>query len=718
MRNGKIRVLSLITLAVLLISCGSNSTFVYDAKSAEADINAVFFTAEGDFFYKTENGIKEKFLIKGINIGTGIPGAFPNDKKIDKETYLRWLGLISEMNVNAFRVYTIQDDAFYEALYEFNAGNDKPLYFFQGFYNSESLYTEYQNAFAEPIINEIETFVPFMVDIVHGNKPNTEYINEKFQSGINTTGADVSPWLIGYIVGIETDEEFVENTNAQNPDKKDFSGEFFKAAPGASPYENYLAFMFETAIAYEQETYGEQHPISFTNWPTTDPLSHPNEPYEIEDGTTVDAEHIYTSDKFTAGMFASYHNYPYYPTFMYYGDKYQTYVNKYGEIDPYMGYLVDLKAHHNMPVLVAEYGLSTSRGLNHLNWVTGYSQGRLTEKEQGEMDAHLFRDIVDANYAGGMVFTWQDEWFKRSWNTSDFNEEATRPYWSNIEASEQMYGLMSFDPGYLKTFCQTDGDISEWEKQKAAFEGGSGELKIKSDERYVYFLISDSEMTADSKYIIGIDTIQDQGNKTYSGKNIYFNNYCDFAIVISGEDNAVYVDSYYDTYIKYYINSGMFKDRLSESNQTDKYTGVFNPVRLGLVRPLTFPVTGEQLPSKIHVTGNLTEGNSNPESDNFNSLADFYRADKAIEIRIPWALLNFSDPANGRIIDDFTKREYFELKSITIDEIGVELHKDSGGGFENIGIGTYELAPWGEFPEWNERLKESYYIMKEAYAGY
>ncbi|MDR0917795.1 MAG: hypothetical protein LBM93_00870 [Oscillospiraceae bacterium] len=371
-----------------------------------------------------------------------------------------------------------------------------------------------------------------------------------------------------------------------------------------------------------------------------------------------------------------------------------------------------------MPILVSEYGMSSSRGLNHVNRVTGYNQGHLTEQEQGEMDAHLFRDIVDAGCAGGMVFTWQDEWFKRSWNTMDFNTESGRPYWSNIETSEQMYGLMTFDPGFGKTLWQTDGNINEWENETPLLSDSGVEVKVDSDERYMYFLIDDKDMNASDKYIIGIDTIEEQGNNFYTDKGVNFRNFNDFAIMISEEDNQIYVDSYYDSYIKRYIKSGTVKDRPGEDNENGKNTGVFNQIKLFNSRALYFPVTHEQTPSQIFVTGKLREGNSNPESENFDSLADFYRSETTIEIRIPWALLNFSEPNTSRIMDDFNQREYFELVSIVIENVGIEIVKQSGNKTVFSGVGSYKLNPWGEFPGYNERLKESYYIMQETYAKY
>ena len=52
------------------------------------------------------------FEIRGVNLGSGIPGHFATDYAIDKETYLRWFEEIQAMGANCIRVYTLlQDDS-------------------------------------------------------------------------------------------------------------------------------------------------------------------------------------------------------------------------------------------------------------------------------------------------------------------------------------------------------------------------------------------------------------------------------------------------------------------------------------------------------------------------------------------------------------------------------------------------------------------------------
>ena len=67
-----------------------------------------------------------------------------------------------------------------------------------------------------------------------------------------------------------------------------------------------------------------------------------------------------------AGWFASYHAYPYYPDFMLYDPGYSIARSPEGRSN-YFGYLTALKKHHRgVPLLIAEYGVPSSRGIAHL----------------------------------------------------------------------------------------------------------------------------------------------------------------------------------------------------------------------------------------------------------------------------------------------------------------------------------------------------------------
>ena len=132
---------------------------------------------------------------------------------------------------------------------------------------------------------------------------------------------------------------------------------------------------------------------------------------------------------------------------------------------PIWAYLEDLISRHNMPVLVAEYGVPASRGVTHANPYTGFDQGNHNEQEQGEMLLSMTKDIHDTGYAGGLVFAWQDEWFKRTWNTAEYTDEERRAYWYDVMTNEQHFGLLDFVPGEEQETVLLDGSDEEWSEQ-------------------------------------------------------------------------------------------------------------------------------------------------------------------------------------------------------------------------------------------------------------
>ena len=71
-----------------------------------------FAKTEGKKILLEQGDGYQEFEIKGVNMGSGIPGQWSTDFAIDKETYIRWFGQIKEMGANTIRVYTVQNDTF------------------------------------------------------------------------------------------------------------------------------------------------------------------------------------------------------------------------------------------------------------------------------------------------------------------------------------------------------------------------------------------------------------------------------------------------------------------------------------------------------------------------------------------------------------------------------------------------------------------------------
>ncbi|WZL72715.1 hypothetical protein QBE52_16870 [Clostridiaceae bacterium 35-E11] len=699
----------------------------------------------------------QELLIKGVNMGIAKPGHFPGEVSITKEEYFRWFQYIGQMNANAVRVYTLHPPDFYEALYEYNMIAEKPLYLFHGVWIIEEELVKSQDAFAEVNVTDFQQAIQNTIDVIHGN---AEIQKIPGHAGGKYT-ANVSPYVIGWILGIEWDPEMVLRTNEKHKAQSNFQGHYFYTE-NASPFEIWLAKMMEFTADYETRQYGWQRPMSFTNWVTTDLLNHPAEPSEKEDMVTVDPNHIFITDKYHGGYFASYHIYPYYPDFLNYEEKYVHYVDNQGRKNNYAGYLHDMHQVHRMPLLVAEFGVPASRGLTHKN-VYGMDQGLHSEKAQGEIDAKLFQNIVEEGMAGGLIFTWQDEWFKRTWNTMDYDNPDRRPFWSNAQTNEQQFGLLSFDPG-KRLKVKVDGQREDWEQAKIdpafvenprlvqslgdEYDDGRNikNLYVTSDARYLYLRIDYKTFKNKIDWnkmntLILLDTKKDQGIQNIPfNTNLQIEDGIDFIVQLKGEkDSRIWIDSYYDTFYYHYGHILSMVPKVPYASQ--KNNGKVHPIRLTLNKALRIPDQDLLLPFESYETGILKMGIGDPSSPMYDSLADFYVNEKnnCIEVRIPWMLLNVKDPSTREVMGDFWKEGLSASEVIEGISIGVvsykpdaqgnaidtafsinitdALPKPKGNRINKEDLNLYQWEIW-EIPQYHERLKQSYYIIQKTFASY
>ena len=127
-----------------------------------------FMKVDEDTIYMEKDGKYEPFEIKGVNMGSGIPGEWATSFAIDKETYLRWFSYIQEMGANTIRVYTIQNDTFYDAFYEYNKNNESPLYMMHGVWVNDYIQNSHRDAYSEEFYDTFLDNSKIMVDIIHG----------------------------------------------------------------------------------------------------------------------------------------------------------------------------------------------------------------------------------------------------------------------------------------------------------------------------------------------------------------------------------------------------------------------------------------------------------------------------------------------------------------------------------------------------------------------
>ncbi|NLA53617.1 MAG: family 2 glycosyl transferase, partial [Clostridiales bacterium] len=649
-----------------------------------------------DFYVLDAQGQWKKTFLAGVNIGLGAPGHFPGEFAIDYGTYFDWFTQIADMGSNVIRVYTPQSPGFYRALYDFNRVAAIPLYLMQGVYMDESDVLRYGDVFAPQsiAIRDMRQDIIDCVNMLHGNA----VIAAKAGKASGLYQYDVSNYVIGWILGIECEAALVEVTNQAHPDITEFKGQYVYTQ-NASPFEVFIAQMKDLVISYETKQYGMQRPVAFSNWITTDPLTHPNEPLPDEDSVTIDVEHIKALPSFTPGFFASYHVYPYYPDFLNFpsGDP---------SVDEnsYLAYLRSIVDYHSMPVLISEFGLPSARGVTHINHLSGLNQGGNSELEQGEGLVSMLEDIHRSGSMGAIVFAWQDEWFKTSWNTMDFDDSDARPKWLNVESSEENFGLLSFS---AFPSIQIDGNDGDW---SGAYQvGESSGIKADWDESYLYLRLDTDDFERQS-YYIPIDTIQDEGSNNY--KQSSFARDADFVLVLDGKDNTrLLIDPYYNANYKVYGKQQFTADELHTF--TVKGSGRFIDVQQVICNEMLMPLTGQMVPLQLWNTGKLRYGSSNPSSSDYDSLADFFAGDGFVEIRIPWMLLNFADPSSGNILANLHKNEPISFESIQSIHIG--LGEDNQA---DIAMNSYPLPSWSLISSYTQRLKPSYSALQQAFPQY
>ncbi|MEA4997898.1 MAG: HEAT repeat domain-containing protein [Candidatus Limiplasma sp.] len=649
-----------------------------------------------DYFVLDAEGRWQQTFLAGVDIGLGVPGSFPGEFAIGYDTYFDWFTQIGDLGANVIRVYTPQSPAFYHALYVYNRVAATPLYLMQGIYMDEGDVAQYGDVFAPQSITiaDMRQDIVDCVNMLHGNA----VVGAKPGKASGVYQYDVSQYVIGWILGIECEAYLVEGTNKAHPELTSFQGRFVYTEQ-ASPFEVFIAQMKELTIAYETDQYQMQRPVAFSNWVTTDPLKHPNEPREAEDLATINVEHIKAMPSFTPGFFASYHVYPYYPDFLNFpsGDPAV-------DENPYYAYVRSLVDFHNMPVLISEFGLPTSRGVTHINHLSGLNQGGNSEQQQAQGLVQMLGDIHRAGCIGGIVFAWHDEWFKTSWNTMDFDDSAARPKWLNVQSNEENFGLVRFS---AFPSIQIDGDDEDWAGVKPLSENTS--LKANWDEAYIYLHLPVDDFE-DQKYCVPIDTLAGEGNVNYLGTT--FARPADFLLLLDGKQNTrLLVDPYYNPNYKLYGESIFSKKQLADF--TVSGSGKFVVVQQVISNLMHMPKTGQIVPVQLWDTGNMRYGVSKPEDPAFDSMADFCAGEGFVELRIPWMALNVADPSAGKILSNLHTEGSFGFEQIQNIYLGL----GKAEGKDSISMEAYSLPTWGVVP-YKQRLKLSYYALQEAFPQY
>ena len=650
------------------------------------------------------DGFEPRFW-PGVNLGSTIPGHQPGEVAATAEDYRRWFPQMAELGARVVRVYTILPPAFYDELRAYNLAHpERPLYVIHGVWIPEERFLQTQDAYDPGVLSEFRAELTDAVAAVHGDLDRPErrgHASGRYRSSI-------APWLLAWSVGVEWDPNATARSDRANAGRPAFRGRFITTRGEPTPMESWIAEHLDLVAGLEAAR-GWSRPITFTNWITADPLMHPSEPLAQEDMVSVDAMHLRATERWPGGFFASYHAYPYYPDFLGLDPGYAEYRRPDGTVDPYAGYLHELRAHHRgQAVMITEFGQPTGTGIAHHGPLDRH-QGGHSEQEAAANNADMLAAIRQEGYAGGIVFEWADEWFKFTWNTVDLEVPGERrQLWRNVLTNEEHFGVIAADPGEDGRIVTVDGDDSEWVAgHSPVIQEGRGavrEVRAIKDEEYLYLRLRLDEPLDDARPVsIGFD-LRPAGNRGLPGTDGLVPE-AEVALTIADGEATIRQAAWTDPIAALY---GVRHDFVEvDRAHLEEGSGAWVTPRLILNRPQRIPGTGRTLPTELVEVGTLPWGSADPEDGDFDERHLIDADGEVVEIRVPWALLTFSDPSSRRLL---TPRPDGALDTEIAERIGISVVRD-GQVAETAG---FAWEDWNRVA-WHERRKDGWETLQKAF---
>jgi hypothetical protein len=662
-----------------------------------AGMNAIPFMTKDDHIAMYSPSGYRKMILKGINLGSSPPGTFPGEiaYAISDEYYEKWIKRIADAGFNCIRVYTLHPPVFYEKLANYNSRNrDNPVFLFQGVWLGETenrrdpLEYDLMRRSAD-FINDIQE----VTDCVHGNKT----IPFRYGRAYGKYQTDVSEWIAAYIIGREIAPQEVDTTNRRNPSVTSYTGVQFSIGE-ASASNVFTARMLDEVVKYEMNNYSIHRPVSMSSWPTLDPLLHPTEVFTDEDKASIDITLI-SRKQGMAGIFATYHAYPYYPNFISEQPSYQAYSDSEGP-DSYAGYLEDLKNHYSdIPLIIGEFGVPSSWGNAHWSY-SNMDHGGYSETQQGEKNMRLMHNILDAGCAGGFMFAWMDEWFKPTWIVQYLEAYGfdpgtgvipTRQLWHNITSPEQNFGLLYFEQSSVLPFTDYQGISGP----------AVGKMSATHDNSFFYLNIDlQRDIQLGDTVMVAFDTYLASTGESVLPNGRLLLNRSEFVLeFIAGQDSAShYVTQAYDM-------NGLTPNFDLTDPAVQKYRSTVSDGKpWKLMKWINDGFLG--IAGNI---GSVPVENSAGFSTGKRSVVAW--TGRKIKVRIPWTMLHFYDPTQMLVIDGAVSYDggwSFSITPKKSDGISVSVYADRS---VVSSTSRYNWDTWLIVPNTFAREKKSLHLV-------
>ena len=390
---------------------------------------------------------------------------------------------------------------------------------------------------------------------------------------------------------------------------------------------------------------------------------------------------------------------------MRFGKSYQDYKRpRDGKVDPYSGYLHALRKYHgDQAVAITEFGVPSSLGIAHVGPI-GRDQGDHSEQEAMRINADMLRDIQEEGFASGILFAWIDEWFKFTWNTVDLElPRDRRQLWRNDLTNEEHFGVMTAEPGEKRPVVVVDGRNREWDSNGSTTiadgDGSVREVQAVHDAQSLYLRlrVSRDEIWRETPITIGIDVREGSNRGLPDHADVFPEG--DVAVTVGPEDAEMHQAGWWEpTRIRYGLGSG-FIDVDPKKMERDS-GGWFNPLQI-LNREQINPTTGKTRAAEFHKLEKLEFGSGNPDDENFDQRTLVAASGNTVEVRLPWALLGYSDPSSQKLFVEHEKE-----KTSTTDALPIRAAVVAGDD-PVLTTSAYKFEPWTAVT-WHERRKAGF----------
>src|SRR5690625_1250473 len=269
-----------------------------------SSIKTPFYVEDKEIFHYHSKEKSDPFTIKGVEVNSSYGPNRGSDFTIDEETWIRWFELIQQMGANTIKAPDVLDDQFYNAFYEYNIKNAQPLYLLQGIQvTTIDMILNTNKGEKQNFYHILKKDGKDLVDIIHGRK--VLLTNKHKGNGIYLK--DISPWVIGYLIGNEWNQDSISFINKTLDHRPDFNGKYVTTSSKATNFERIMAQLMEHIVGYESRKYGTQRLISVNSYFIMDPFQY-EEHYAAQLGKFNEfmIENIQPTTKMKSGLFASY----------------------------------------------------------------------------------------------------------------------------------------------------------------------------------------------------------------------------------------------------------------------------------------------------------------------------------------------------------------------------------------------------------------------------